>query len=76
MISELELNKLLEKIDTDEYIPIGLLSLPINNDEAWGSALSLFFGIGVIGFIAFILSIIFVPSLAKTTLNLSFILSK
>lgn len=59
MISELELNELLEKIDTDEYIPIGLLSLPRNNDEAWGSALSLFFGIGVVGFIAFILLIIF-----------------
>lgn len=60
MISELELNELLEKINTDEYIPIGLLSFPRNNDEAWGSAISLFFGIGVIGFIAFILSIIFV----------------
>lgn len=59
MISELELNELLEKIDTDEYIPIGLLSLPRNNDEAWESALSLFFGIGVVGFIAFILLIIF-----------------
>ena len=60
MISELELNELLEKINTDEYIPIGLLSFPRNNDKAWGSAISLFFGIGVIGFIAFILSIIFI----------------
>lgn len=59
MISELELNKLSEKIDTDEYIPIDSLSFPRNNDKAWGSAISIFFTIGFIGFIVFLLLLIF-----------------
>lgn len=59
MISELELNKLSEKIDTDEYIPIDSLSFPRNNDKAWGSAISTFFTIGFIGFIIFLLLLIF-----------------
>lgn len=59
MISELEIKKLAEKLDSDEYISIDSIYFPKNNDRAWENAMSLFFGIGVIGFIAFILSIIF-----------------
>lgn len=59
MISELELNKLSEKIDTDEYIPVDSLDFPRNNDEAWGSAICTFFIIGFIGFIIFLLLLIF-----------------
>ena len=59
MISELELNKLSEKIDTNEYIPIDSLSFPRSNDKAWGSAISTFVTIGFIGFIIFLLLLIF-----------------
>ncbi len=58
MISELELEKLAEKISSNEYIPIDSIFFPKNNDKAWENAICLFFGIGIIGFIIFILSII------------------
>lgn len=43
MISELELEKLAEKISSNEYIPIDSIFFPKNNDKAWENAICLFF---------------------------------
>lgn len=59
MLNEIELNKLEEKLGREEYISIERLNFPKNNDKAWESAISLFFSLGFLGFILFLLLLIF-----------------